>query len=81
MREIFRQYLRQEGLTLRQIEVFGLVMQGLTNKEIGSRLYVTDKCIKLHTGNIFKKIPASNRHELLVWANNKIEDLTLNQRT
>jgi two-component system nitrate/nitrite response regulator NarL len=38
-----------------------VVLQGLSNKEIGRRLNITDGTIKVHLHNIFQKLEISNR--------------------
>lgn len=51
-------------LTLREVEVFDLVITGLTNKEIATKLFVEEKTIKFHMTNILKKRGAKTRYEL-----------------
>jgi DNA-binding NarL/FixJ family response regulator len=50
-------------LTPREIEVLGLAAEGLSNNEIGSRLYVTEQTVKFHLGNIYRKMGVANRTE------------------
>ena len=50
-------------LTPRELEVLRLAAEGLSNSEIGSRLYVTEQTIKFHLGNIYRKMGVSNRTE------------------
>jgi two-component system, NarL family, nitrate/nitrite response regulator NarL len=40
-----------------------LIAEGLTNREIGERMGVTEKTIKFHVGNILKKLNVKNRVE------------------
>jgi DNA-binding NarL/FixJ family response regulator len=57
---------KQEQLTLltpRQREVIKLICDGLTNREIASRLCVECGTVKNHVHNILKKIGATSRHE------------------
>jgi len=51
------------GLTDREMEVLGLVAEGLTNKEIGARLFMSDKTASVHVSRILQKLGASNRTE------------------
>jgi DNA-binding CsgD family transcriptional regulator len=53
-----------DGLTRREQVVARLVSQGLTNREIAAELYVSDKTIEYHVGNIFAKLGISSRREL-----------------
>jgi two-component system, NarL family, nitrate/nitrite response regulator NarL len=46
-----------------------LVLLGLSNKKIASRLGVTEKTIKFHLTNIFAKIKVQSRAELIVSEN------------
>ena len=48
-------------LTDRERQIMRLVSEGLSNKEIGRRLNVTDGTIKVHLHHIFQKLDVSNR--------------------
>ena len=48
-------------LTAREIEVLRMIADGLGNKEIASRLGISDHTVKFHIGSIFAKLGASNR--------------------
>jgi DNA-binding CsgD family transcriptional regulator len=52
-------------LSDREIEVVGLVAQGLANKEIGSKLYLSEHTIKDHIKNIMRKMGATSRSEII----------------
>jgi DNA-binding NarL/FixJ family response regulator len=51
------------GLTTRELEVLALAAEGLANKQIAQRLWVTPKTIKFHLSNVFRKLGVSNRTE------------------
>lgn len=55
-------------LTQRERQIMGLVSEGLSNKEIGRRLNVTDGTIKVHLHHIFQKLEISNRASLAAFA-------------
>lgn len=55
-------------LTLREREVVGLVAQGLSNKEIASRLNLTTYTIKSHVHNVLEKLALHSRLELAAHA-------------
>ncbi|HYF96093.1 MAG TPA: response regulator transcription factor [Symbiobacteriaceae bacterium] len=57
-----------DGLTAREWEVVGLVAQGLTDKEIGARLFISRKTVDRHLRNIFNKTGVSNRAALAAYA-------------
>src|SRR5204862_5095473 len=51
------------GLTEREVEVLGLVAEGMTNREIGARLFMSDKTASVHVSRILAKLGAANRTE------------------
>ena len=51
------------GLSGREREVLGLVAQGRTNREIGERLFISQKTVGVHVGNILAKLEVSGRVE------------------
>ena len=63
-----KEYIRDVGrsykLSRRELEAFILLFYGYNNREIGERLYVTEKTIKFHLGNIFKKMKVNSRYKL-----------------
>ena len=52
-----------EGLTPREIEVLRLVAAGLGNKEIASRLEISEHTVKFHVASIMGKLGAGSRTE------------------
>jgi two-component system, NarL family, nitrate/nitrite response regulator NarL len=52
------------ALTDRERQILRLVSEGLSNKEIGRRLNVTDGTVKVHLHNLFQKLLVSNRTAL-----------------
>ncbi|HOV27008.1 MAG TPA: response regulator transcription factor [Pseudobacteroides sp.] len=55
-------------LTSREIEVIGLIAEGLINKEIAKKLYISEKTVKNHVSNIFKKLNVSDRTQAAIYA-------------
>jgi ATP/maltotriose-dependent transcriptional regulator MalT len=51
------------GLTSREAEVLALLANGLTNREIGSRLFITSKTVGTHVAHIFEKLDVHSRVE------------------
>ena len=49
------------GLTRREIEILQLVADGLSNKEIGGRLSITEGTVKNHVHNALEKLQLENR--------------------
>lgn len=56
-----------KGLSNRETEVAELLTQGLPNKEIANRLFVTEKTVKFHLTNVYKKMNVKSRSQLIVW--------------
>ncbi len=50
-------------LTQREVEVLELLARGLSNKDIGGRLYISETTAKFHVGNIMRKLDVSRRAE------------------
>lgn len=50
-------------LTERELAVIEAVARGLSNKEIGKELWITEQTVKFHLGNIFRKLEVANRTE------------------
>lgn len=57
-----------EPLTAREEEVLTLLSSGLTNDEIGDRLFVSLGTVKAHIGAILSKLQVRNRVEAAMWA-------------
>lgn len=64
---MLRDVLIQKGLSNREAEVAELVSKGLSNKEVANRLFVTEKTVKFHLTNIYKKMHVKSRAQLIVW--------------
>ncbi len=55
-------------LTQRQREILALVAEGLTYKEIGARLSLSENTIKYHTGEILRRLHLKNREQIVAYA-------------
>ena len=66
---------KEELLTKRELEVLKLIAEGLFNKEIAYQLSISEKTVKNHVSNIFKKIGVFDRTQAAVYAikNNIVE--------
>lgn len=55
-------------LTPREREVIALIGEGLRNREIGARLFITESTVRHHLTSIFDKLGLSDRFELAIYA-------------
>jgi DNA-binding NarL/FixJ family response regulator len=51
------------GLTRREVQVLRLVAAGATNRSIAQALFISDRTVAVHVGNILAKLGVSNRTE------------------
>ena len=58
----------QDSLTMREIEVLQLIGQGLSNQEMAQRMFLSEKTIKNHLTNIFRKINVTDRTQAVIYA-------------
>jgi DNA-binding NarL/FixJ family response regulator len=56
-----------ESLTPRELEILRLVAVGLSNEEIGNKIFITEKTVKTHLTNIFDKLQVNNRIKAALW--------------
>ena len=61
---------KQEDTTLteREKEVLLCLVEGLSNKEIADRLFISDKTVKIHVSKIFKKLNVKSRSQVVIHA-------------
>ena len=59
---------RVATLTPRQIEILAMVAQGLTYKEVGAKLFLTEHTIKYHMGQIIEQLQLENRRQAIEYA-------------
>ncbi|PKD38618.1 DNA-binding response regulator [Methylomonas sp. Kb3] len=55
---------RLSGLTSRELEIMGMVVAGLTNKEIARRLGISHRTVEIHRAKVMEKTGAPNLLEL-----------------
>jgi DNA-binding NarL/FixJ family response regulator len=55
-------------LTRREREVADLVRQGLKNREIATRLFMSERTAQNHVQHILTKLGLANRSQIAVWA-------------
>lgn len=59
---------RINSLTDREREVVALIAEGLKNKQIGTRLFISETTVTHHLSSIFSKLGVSDRLELVIYA-------------
>jgi len=58
----------ENELTQREYEVLMLIAEGHNNKEIAEELFISEKTVKNHVSNIFRKINVSDRTQAAIYA-------------
>lgn len=65
-------------LTAREIEIYGLITQNCSNKEIGKKLFISLPTVKSHVSSILRKLELNNRTQLVLnEMQNKVMSSTL----
>jgi DNA-binding NarL/FixJ family response regulator len=57
-----------ETLTERELEILLKVCSGLSNNEIGEKLFISPKTVEVHKSNIFRKTEVKNSAQLVIYA-------------
>jgi ATP/maltotriose-dependent transcriptional regulator MalT len=53
--------LRELGITKRELEILDLIARGMSNREIGEKLFVSENTVKTHSSRLFDKLSAKRR--------------------
>ena len=53
--------LKELAITRREHEILGLIAEGLSNREIGERLFVSENTVKTHSSRLFDKLGVNRR--------------------
>lgn len=57
-----------DPLTERELEVLALVAKGLSNQDIGDRLFISERTVRTHVSNILDKLHLANRTQAALYA-------------
>ena len=60
--------LGKEGLTRRELEIVDLVAEGMTNKAIAQKLFISQRTAEGHVERIRAKLGFSSRAQIAAWA-------------
>jgi len=55
------QRLKDIGITRRELEILELIAQGMSNREIADKLFVSENTVKTHSSRLFDKLGARRR--------------------
>ena len=53
--------LKNLGITRRELEILELIAQGMSNREIAEKLFVSENTVKTHSSRLFDKLSAKRR--------------------
>jgi len=59
-------------LAKREFEVAGLVAEGLSNKQIAARLFISERTVATHVGHILNKIGFNSRAQIAGWISSNL---------
>jgi DNA-binding CsgD family transcriptional regulator len=62
---VSQEFFNHQKLSIREIEILGLIMQGLTNQDIADKLFISYETVKSHRKNILEKTGAKNTAALI----------------
>jgi DNA-binding CsgD family transcriptional regulator len=57
----------RDGLSRREHEVAGLVAEGLTNRQIAERLFISERTAQNHVQHILTKLGFATRSQIAAW--------------
>jgi DNA-binding NarL/FixJ family response regulator len=60
--------IKIESLTDREREVIALIGEGLKNKQVGERMFISETTVTHHLSSVFSKLDVSDRLELIIYA-------------
>jgi len=67
MENDFRKSEKTKKLSKRELEVFGLLLQGMSNSQIASTLGIARKTVEEHLTSIYIKLVVKSRAEAILW--------------
>ena len=62
----------RDSLSDREVQVLRLVSRGLANRQIGRALGISENTVKVHLGNLFRRIGVTDRTSAAMWARDNL---------
>ena len=59
--EVNEERIKDLGITKRELEILELIAQGMSNREIAEKLFVSENTVKTHSSRLFDKLSAKRR--------------------
>jgi NarL family two-component system response regulator LiaR len=56
-----------EPLTARELKVLGLIAEGLSNNDIGRKLFISEPTVRTHVSNILRKLHLDKPHQAALY--------------
>lgn len=60
------EYFHNAHLSKRELEVVSLLFECATNRDVAEKLFISEKAVKFHNTNIYKKLNCKCRHDLSI---------------
>ena len=65
--EVAEEHVETGPLSKREVDVAKLIAEGLGNREIGARLFISERTVTTHVGNILNKLGFDSRVQIASW--------------
>ena len=65
----------RDSLSAREEEVLRLITRGFSNRQIGTELGIAERTVKVHVGNLFKRIDVADRTSAAMWARDHLSGI------
>jgi DNA-binding CsgD family transcriptional regulator len=63
--EVNREKLDELGITKRELEILALIAEGMSNREIAEKLFVSENTVKTHSSRLLDKLSAKRRTQAI----------------
>lgn len=66
----------ESQITAREQQIINKILDGLPNKKIADDLFISERTVKFHCSNIYRKLDTSGRATLIVQVHKKLDSST-----